>query len=122
MRKLVYRWADLDSDSPVPLLRRQAVRGEQMLAAMVHLDKGCKVALHSHVSEQFAYVMSGRVRWGVGAPGTLERREFESSGGEIVHLPSELPHEVEALEDTQILDILAPPGPMGIDAQRTKPV
>ena len=118
MENLLHRWSEIESDSPIPLLSRQAVRGDNILAAMVKLEKGCKVALHNHTSEQFAYILSGRVKWGLGAPGTPERREFEAGEGELLRLPSDLPHEVEALEDTQILDILSPPGPMGIDNQR----
>jgi hypothetical protein len=38
-------------------------------------------------------------------------------GGEVLHLPSNLPHAVEALEETHILDMLSPPGPMGVDSQ-----
>lgn len=88
-----------------------------MLAAMVRLEAGCKVALHHHLSEQIAYVISGRVRWGIGDLGSSDRREFEMVGGDVLRLPSHLPHEVEALEETTILDILAPPGPMGVDSQ-----
>ena len=75
------------------------------------------MALHHHESEQIAYVIGGRVRWGLGAPGTADRRELEMTGGEVLHLPSNLPHEVFAIEETMILDMLAPPGPMGVDSQ-----
>lgn len=117
MENLLYKWDEIEADWPIPLLRRQAVRGEHILAAMVNLEQGCKVALHHHASEQIAYVISGRAKWGLGEPGSPERREFEMTGGEVLHLPSNLPHEVEALEDTKILDILSPPGPMGVDSQ-----
>lgn len=117
MDNVVYRWADLAEDRPIPLLRRQTIRGRQMLAAMVRLEKGCRVALHQHTSEQLAYVISGRVKWGLGTPGTSERREFESGAGDVLCLPSGLAHEVEALEDTEILDVLSPPAVMGIDRQ-----
>lgn len=93
------------------------VKGEQMLVARVRLQPGCRVALHNHVSEQIACVLSGRVRWGIGEPGSTERSEFEMAGGEVLHLPSNVLHEVEALEETEILDILAPPGAMGVDSQ-----
>ena len=117
MENLLYRWHEIEADHPIPLLHRQMVKGDQILAAMVRLEKGCKVALHQHDSEQVAYVISGRVRWGVGGPGSAERKEFEMTGGEVLRLPSNLPHEVEALEETMILDMLAPPGPMGVDRQ-----
>lgn len=112
------KWDDIAADTPIPLLTRRMVTGEQMLVARVELAAGCKVALHQHVSEQFACLISGRVRWGVGQPGTPERSEFEMGPGEVLPLPSNVPHEVEALEDSLILDILAPPGKMGVDSQR----
>ena len=117
MDNLVSRWADIAPDNPVPLLYRQMITGDKILVAMVKLEPGCKVALHHHDSEQIAYVMSGRVLWGLGEPGTPERREFEMVGGEVLHLPSNLPHEVLAIEETRILDMLSPPGPMGVDRQ-----
>jgi quercetin dioxygenase-like cupin family protein len=120
MQNLIYRWKDIEPDHPVPLLHRQLMKGEHILVAMVQLEKGCKVALHNHVSEQIAYVISGRVKWGLGQPGTPERSEFEMTGGEVLHLPSNILHEVEALEDTTILDMLSPPGPMGVDSH-TRP-
>jgi quercetin dioxygenase-like cupin family protein len=118
MENLLFRWHEIEADRPIPLLHRQMVMGEKLLAAMVRLEKGCKVVLHHHDSEQFAYVISGRVKWGLGALDSPDRREFEMTGGEILRLPSNLPHEVEALEETMILDMLSPPGPMGVDSHQ----
>ena len=112
-----FRWDEITEDNPIPLLGRRMITGEQMLVARVHLTKGCDVHLHSHVSEQMAVVISGRVRWTLGAEGSPDRREVETSGGEVMWLPSNVPHAVIALEDTEIIDILSPPGKMGIDNQ-----
>jgi quercetin dioxygenase-like cupin family protein len=117
---LRYKWHEIEPDNPVPLLHRQMIKGDKMLAAMIRLEAGCKVALHHHESEQIAYVISGHVRWGVGDPGTPERREFEMGGGEVLRLPSNLPHQIEALAESTILDMLAPPGQMGVDQQARK--
>lgn len=113
-----YRWDDISPDNPVPLLHRRQLSGEKILVALIHLEPGCKVALHHHESEQIAYLISGHVRWGVGTPGTPEREEFEMRSGEVLHLPSNVPHQIEALTDCQILDMLSPPGLMGVDQQR----
>lgn len=86
-----------------------------MLFAMINLDKGCVVAVHSHASEQIAYVISGRVKWTLGP----ERTEVEVTGGHVVRLPGDYPHGVEALEDTVILDVLSPVGAMGVDSQKS---
>jgi len=120
MDNLTYRWDAIEPDQPVPLLHRRLVKGDQMLLAMIRLEPGCKVALHHHESEQIAYVIDGHVRWGIGKPGTPERREFEMRGGEVLRLPSNLPHEIVALQETTILDTLSPPGPMGVDQQSSK--
>lgn len=89
-----------------------------MLVAWVNLTKGCNVATHSHESEQIAIVLSGRVRWIIGAEGSTDRYEVEMGGGEAMVLPSNVPHGVVALEDTEIIDVLSPPGAMGVDSQR----
>jgi hypothetical protein len=44
---------------------------------------------------------------------------FDMVGEQILHLPSNLRHGVVAIEDTLIMDILSPPGAMGIDSQRS---
>ncbi|MBI1755861.1 MAG: cupin domain-containing protein [Fimbriimonas ginsengisoli] len=117
MEAKAYRWTEIAPDRPIALLTRRMVKGESIMAARVLLEKGCQVATHSHPSEQLAMVMSGRVRWTIGAEGDPDRRELEMGGGEAIMLPSNILHAVEALEDTEIIDILSPPGAMGVDSQ-----
>ena len=88
-----------------------------MLWAYVDLARGCNVANHAHENEQIAFVISGKVRWRLGVVGSPEYREEVVSGGTVVHLPGGLEHGVEALEDSVILDVLSPPGDMGVDRQ-----
>ena len=116
MDPIAYRWLEIEEDQPIALLSRKRVNGEQMLLANVRLTKGCHVALHQHVSEQMAVVVSGHVRWTLGPAGG-EQKSLEMKGGEVLHLPENCWHGVEALEDTEIIDILSPPGAMGVDSQ-----
>ena len=115
MEPTVHALTEVAEDCPIPLLSRRRIFGEQMLFAHVHLAKGCIVAVHAHESEQIAYIVSGSVRWTIGGPG--KERQLVVTGGNVVHLPSHFPHGVEALEDTVIVDILSPPGMMGVDSQ-----
>lgn len=110
-------WSKIAEDNPIALLARRTLQGEKVLVARVKLAKGCHVALHTHHNEQIALVLSGRVRWTLGAENSPERRELEMGGEEVLILPSQFPHGVDALEDTEIIDILSPPGPMGVDSQ-----
>jgi quercetin dioxygenase-like cupin family protein len=93
------------------------VFGKQMLWAHVILAAGCDVATHSHESEQIAFIISGKVRWRFGEAGSDEYQEVESGAGTVVELPSNYPHGLLVLEDAVILDVLSPPGEMGVDRQ-----
>jgi quercetin dioxygenase-like cupin family protein len=112
-----YRWTEVAEDKPIPLLTRRKITTSQMLVARVLLEKGCYVAQHAHDSEQVAMIVSGRVRWALGEKGTEAFREYEMGEGEVMLLPSNVPHGVTALEDTLIIDVLSPAAAMGIDSQ-----
>lgn len=113
----VYAWADRPIDRPMPLIDRRRIIGEQMMLSQVTLHKGFKVVTHSHANEQFAVVLSGRVRFGIGAEDSPERRETTLTGGQVIHLPANVPHSAEALEETLILDLFSPPSATtGVDA------
>ena len=117
MNATIHSVANIECDNPIALLTRRRVYGERMLWAHVNLAEGCEVALHQHENEQIAFVISGKVRWRLGEPGTDSYSEQVTEGGTVVHLPGGFPHGVVALEDTVILDVLSPPGEMGVDHQ-----
>jgi len=115
MDATAFRWSDVDQDNPIDNLHRRRIMGERMLVANINLTKGCHVNPHQHESEQIAIVISGHVRWTIGAEGA--QRQVEMRGGEVMVLPSNVPHGIDALEDTHIIDVLSPPGAMGVDNQ-----
>lgn len=111
----IRRFADIESDSPVPLLTRKRFIADRMLLAEVRLEKGCHVPVHHHENEQVSYMVSGKVKWTLGEEGSSDRQEVVLEGGNVLQLPSHFPHGVDVLEDAFIIDILSPPGEMGID-------
>lgn len=111
-----HRWSDLPADRPMALLERRRVIGEKAMISHVRLAKGCLVPTHAHENEQFACVLSGRLRFVLGAVGTAEHRVVEAGAGEVVALPGNVPHSAEALEETVVLDVFSPPSEKtGID-------
>lgn len=106
---LVHRWTDLPSDQPMDLITRRRVVGKNMMLSHVTLEKGFCVETHDHANEQLAIVLSGKIRFGLGEPGSDEYREVVLEGGEVMELPSNLPHRAEALETTVIIDAFSPP-------------
>lgn len=109
-------WSDLPSDRPMDLLERRRIIGDKAMLSQVSLKRGCFVPTHHHENEQFACVVSGKLRFGLGADGSNDRREVVVSAGEVMHLPSGVPHSAEAMEDTLVLDVFSPPSEKtGID-------
>jgi quercetin dioxygenase-like cupin family protein len=73
-----------------------------MTLAQITLAAGAEVPLHEHPNEQIATVLSGRLRFVIGG------EELEVGAGESVLIPGGVPHRVDALEDSVVLDAFAP--------------
>ena len=87
-----------------PFIDRQFVYGERGMLARLILRKGAIVPKHSHENEQISYVLEGALRF------TMEDgRVITVRSGEVLVIPSNMPHMAEALEDTLDLDIFTPP-------------
>jgi quercetin dioxygenase-like cupin family protein len=87
-----------------PLIDRQFVYGERAMLARVVLRKGAIVPEHSHENEQITYILEGVLRFTMG-----DGRVITVGAGQILVIPSNMPHQAEALEDTIDLDIFDPP-------------
>lgn len=82
------------------------ITGDRIMLAHVYLDKGCVVPKHSHENEQLTYILEGAMRFWVGED---ESQVVDLAVGDVLHLPSNVPHRAEALERTLDLDIFSPP-------------
>lgn len=115
-RATVVRFADLPADSPMALLTRRRLIGQKMMVSDIHLKRGFKVATHAHENEQISIILSGRLRFTLGAEGQPDREVHTIEAGGAILLPSHLPHAAEALDDVHVLDLFAPPSAgTGID-------
>ncbi len=101
-----YRWDDMPKERVSDMLDRRLITGERMMLAHVYLKKGCVVPKHSHENEQLTYILEGALRFKLGEDQSLE---VTVSAGEVLHIPSNLPHEALALEDTLDVDVFSPP-------------
>jgi quercetin dioxygenase-like cupin family protein len=98
----VLRWQDEPIEALGSGIGRRMLNGEAMTLAQITLAAGAEVPLHEHPNEQIATVLSGRLRFLVGD------EEFEVGAGESVLIPGGVPHRVDALEDSVVLDAFAP--------------
>jgi quercetin dioxygenase-like cupin family protein len=101
-----FRWDDLPKENLNPLLDRRLITGERMMLAHVYLKKGCVVPRHSHENEQLTYVLEGALHFWLGED---ESEEVVVHAGEVLTIPSNLPHKALALEDTLDVDVFSPP-------------
>ena len=101
-----YRWDDMPKEKVSDTLDRRLVTGERMMLAHVYLKKGCLVPQHSHDNEQITYILEGALHFWLGAD---RGEEIIVRAGEVLHIPSNVPHEALALEDTLDVDVFSPP-------------
>jgi unsaturated pyranuronate lyase len=99
-------WDDMPKENLNPLLDRRLITGERMMLAHVYLKKGCLVPRHSHENEQLTYVLEGALHFWLGED---ESEEVVVHAGEVLTIPSNLPHKALALEDTLDVDVFSPP-------------
>jgi quercetin dioxygenase-like cupin family protein len=97
------RLQDMPVEHLNPLIDRQFVAGERSMLARIILRKGSIVPQHSHDNEQITYVLDGALKF------IIDGKELVVRSGEVLVIPSNLPHSAEALEDTVDLDIFCPP-------------
>ena len=102
----LFRWDDMPKEQVSPALARRLITGERVMLAHVYLKRGCVVPRHQHENEQLTYILDGALKFLIGTNG---EREVVVRAGEVLVLPSNLPHEAHALEDTLDVDIFVPP-------------
>ena len=111
-----YRWDDMPKEKLTDLLERRVITAERIMLAHIYMKKGCVVPKHSHENEQVTYVLEGVLRFWLGEDQGQER---VVRTGEVLVLPSNLPHKAEALEDTLSVDVFSPPRQDWLDGTDT---
>ena len=107
-----YRWDDMPKEELSDSISRRFITGDKTMLAHVYLKKGAIVPKHHHENEQITYILEGALRFWIGDDGT---QEIVVRPGEVLHIPSNVPHKAEALEDTLDVDIFSPPRQDWID-------
>jgi quercetin dioxygenase-like cupin family protein len=101
-----YVWNNIVAEPLKGTLTRKLITSERMMIAHVHFKKGDDVPLHKHENEQLTYILSGALHFWFGADG---KDEITVRAGEVVVIPSNVPHRALALEDTLDVDVFNPP-------------
>ena len=96
-------WNQVEREKLNDLIDREMVVGEKVMLARVFLKKDAHVPMHHHHNEQVTYILEGALKF------AIDGREIVVHAGEVLCIPSNMPHEAWALEDTLDLDAFTPP-------------
>ena len=111
-----YRWDDLPLDPLRGAMTRRLITTDRMMIAHVYFKKGDDVPRHSHENEQITYILEGALHFWLGA---RDEREVVVRAGEVLVIPSHVPHRAVALEDTLDVDVFNPPRQDWLDGSDT---
>jgi quercetin dioxygenase-like cupin family protein len=98
----VHRWDEIALERITEMISQKIVAGEREMLAQIYLKRGALVPMHAHDSEQMTYILQGALRV------VVDGEEITVREGEVLHVPSGVPHQAEALEDTFELDVFSP--------------
>ena len=98
----LHRWDEIALEKITEMISQKIVPGERQMLAQIYLKRGALVPMHTHESEQMTYILQGSLRFLVAGEEIIVRE------GEVLHIPSNTPHQAEALEDTFELDVFSP--------------
>jgi quercetin dioxygenase-like cupin family protein len=96
-------WNQVEREVLTPLFERQLIVGQEIMLARILLRKGCVVPMHSHENEQVSTIIDGELKF------LIDGKEIVVRSGEVLTIPSNMPHEAVALRDTLGIDVFHPP-------------
>lgn len=98
----LHRWRDTAVERQTTHIARAYLTAERTTLAQVRLKAGAVVPRHEHESEQLTWVHRGALEL------SLDGQRFTVRPGAVLRVPSGVPHDARALEDTVVLDIFSP--------------
>lgn len=98
----IYNWSEVAPERVMPTQTRKVIHTPKTTIVQVTSQKGTVVPLHHHVHEQVTLLVSGAFHY------ELEDRSVELRPGDVLRIPSDVPHLAEALEDSVTLEVFVP--------------
>jgi quercetin dioxygenase-like cupin family protein len=98
----VHDWKLLEEEQMNPLVGRKVIHAGSMTVARIALRRYAMVPEHSHPNEQITMLQEGKLRF------TIAGEQRVLSAGEMMQIPPDAPHSVEALEDSVAIDLFSP--------------
>jgi quercetin dioxygenase-like cupin family protein len=84
------------------LIVKPLLKGDEMTFLEIHYTPGVGAPLHVHSHESLAYVVKGKVKMTVG------KEEYILGPGDVCRHPKGVPHGVEGIEESIVVEIKSP--------------
>jgi quercetin dioxygenase-like cupin family protein len=97
-----HRWSEVPAEQITPEISRRFISGDRVTVARFELKRGGVVPMHTHDNEQVTFVISGALKF------AIDGREVIVKSGEVLQIPGAVPHQVEVVEDTLVVDVFSP--------------
>ncbi len=94
--------SEIQSKEIMPGYHGKMVHSESMTWAFWDVEKDAEVPEHNHVHEQIMHVLEGNFEFTLGGKTTIYYP------GDIVIIPSNVPHSGKALTPCKLMDIFSP--------------
>ena len=89
------------------LLVKPLIKGDQKTFLEINYTPGVGAPLHVHTHESLAYVVKGKVKMTVG------QEEYILGPGDVCRHPAGVPHGVEGIEESVVVEIKSPAPDIG---------
>jgi quercetin dioxygenase-like cupin family protein len=96
------RWDEIPEEATSPFITRRVLHTPALTVIHLSFKSGAVVPLHNHVHEQVTTVLEGTIRFEAGGKSVVLQT------GQSLHVPSDLPHSAEALEDSRSMEVFVP--------------
>ena len=98
----LFTWDEMPKEHMNDLIGRKMIVGEKCMIGQILIAKGGVVPEHYHEAEQITYILEGALQFHIEGKDVLVRK------GQVLLIPSNLPHSAVALEDTLDVDVFSP--------------
>jgi quercetin dioxygenase-like cupin family protein len=97
------KWSDIPYEKVNDQFLRKLAWDGKVMIALTEVQGGYIVPPHSHPNEQVTWVMSGKWRF------LIDGKTTDVGPGEMIFIPADVVHTVEAVETLVAYDIFTPP-------------
>lgn len=97
------KWDEIPAERLNDKFVRKFAWDGKIMIALTEVEQGCIVPAHSHDNEQMTFVVSGRWRF------RLDGRTVDVGPNEMIFIPANVVHTVEAVERLVAYDVFTPP-------------